>query len=291
MFAKKKIIAVLALVMLPVLTCQASWMRQEGEVAASVGVAVSEVGEFFDRAGTLTRNMCGTGVGIPMSVEYGASYYRTFYGSTSLHTYSCPGVGSVSGFTDFELGMRGRMDVFKSDHTWELAAIVPNYITPQGGVRRPKNWGLKMGIHSSNRVDPYLSFIAGDESSKYGQIDVISYGAGVKLWEGHLPNELFAYLGWGHTLSVSQWSQDIGGWDFSAKLDAQTTFGKEHTVVPGLLILDAHDKSELLTAQAGFAHSLTKVSSVHFSLTKGLRGRNASSPFGINVGYSKAWRD
>lgn len=291
MFAKKKILAVMALVMLPAMACQASWMRQEGEVAASVSVSVSEVGEFFDRAGTVARNTCGSGIGMPMTVEYGSSYYHTLFASTSIHSFNCPGIGQVSGFTDIELGARGRVDAFRSDHTWEVSGIIPNHVTPNGGVRKPKNWGVKLAVHSSDRVDPYMNFIEADGSGNKGQIDTISYGAGVQFWEGHLPNELFAYLGWRHLLSESHWAQETGGWDFSAKLDGTKTFGKEHTVAPGLLVHDVHDKSELLALRAGFSHSLSRNSSAHISLTKGLWGRNASSPLSISVGYSKNWRD
>lgn len=290
MFTMKKFVAVAVFAMLPAMACQASWMRQEGEVGASVGLSISEVGGMYDRAGTETRNGCGTGVGIPLSVEYGPSYYRTFYGTTSLHSYNCPGLGSVSGFTDFELGMRGRTNVFTSDHTWEIAGIIPSYITPNGGVRRPRNWGVKVAVHSSNRVDPYTNFIEGGDAA-HGQIDTISYGAGMRFWEGHLPNDLFGYLGWSHQLSPSHWAQEIGGWGFSAKLDGTTTLGKEHTVTPGLGVLDVHDRSSLLSATAGFSHSLSKSSSTHFSLHKGLWGKNSTSPVSISVGYSKTWRD
>lgn len=286
MLAKKKIIAVLALTMLPALTCQAAWMRQEGEVAASIGLSVSDGGNFFDRSGTRFRNACGTAFSLPMQAEYGASYYRTYYALTSLSSYNC-GAGQTSGFTDFELGMRGRMDLVTNDHTWELAAIIPSYVNPNGGARQPKDFGLKFAVHSNNRVDPYQSFIAGDTSSR----NIISYGAGVKAWAGHIPNELFGYLGWGHTISDAVWANDIGGWQFSARLDAKTSFGKEHTTIPGNGVIDYHDKFSLVTGHIGLSHNLTQLSSVQFSLNHGLWGKNVNSPSGVYVGYSKVWRD
>lgn len=299
MFAKKKIIAVLTLVMLPVMACQAAWMRQEGEVGASVGVSVSDIGEFYDRAGTRVRNTCGGALDMPMQVEYGYSYYRTLFATTSLSEYNCGGnvgavTGQVSGFTDFELGTRGRINLAANDQIWEAAVIIPSYVDPTGGVRQPKNFGFRFGYHSSNRIDPYQTFMAGDISSLLGQRNVISYGAGLKTWVGHIPNELSAYLGWMHVLSDSAWKENIGGWYFSAKLDGMTTFGKEHsTTVPvnALLVRDVHDHSSLVTGHAGFSHSLTQNSSVQFSLKKGLWGRNMSSPAGVFVGYSKVWRD
>lgn len=289
MFAKRKIIVVLALVVLPTLTCQASWMRQEGEAAATVGVTVGDTGSFFDRSGTRRRNTCGTGFSVPLYGEYGASYYRTYYASTSLSTYGCGGAaGQVSGFTDFELGMRGRMDMVRSDHTWELAAIIPSYVNPTAGnVRQQKNFGIKLGINSNDRVDPYQSFLTGETQSD----NIFSYGAGAKLWAGHIPDELFGYLGWGHALSPSNWTSEIGGWYLSARLDGKTSFSKEHTVIPGNIQVDPHDKFSLLSGQVGLTHHLTKLSTVHFSLHQGLWGKNIGSPSSLNVSYSKIWRD
>lgn len=289
MFAKKKIIAVLALAMLPVMTCQASWMRQEGEVGASIGVGVGDSGSFFDRNGTMRRNTCGTAWNMPLYGEYGASYYRTYYASTSLSTYNCGGAaGQLSGFTDFELGMRGRMDLVRSDHTWEAALIIPSYVNPTAGnVRQEKNWGIKLGFHSNDRVDPYQSFITGELPSD----NVFSYGAGAKLWVGHIPDELFGYLGWGHIISKPDWTNEKGGWHFSARLDGKTSFTKEHTVIPGNLQVDPHDKFSLLSGQVGLSHNLTQLSSIHFSLHQGLWGKNIGSPSSLNVSYSKTWRD
>lgn len=303
MFAKNKIIAVLALLMLPAMTCQAAWMRQEGEVGATIGLTVSDIGEFFDRAGNRVRNTChGGALDMPIQIEYGASYYHTYYANTSLSAYNCgapvgAAIGQVSGLTDVELGMRGRMDVVKSDHVWELAAIIPSNVDPTGAARQPKNFGVKFGLNSSDRVDPYQSFMSGDPSSLSGPDNIFSYGAGVKMWAGHIPNELAGYLGWGHTLSNSAWKEDIGGWHFSARLDGTTSFGKEHNFNPGPGIFpitgvrDVHDHYSLVTGHIGISHSLTQQSSVNFSLKKGLWGRNMGSPSGIHLGYSKVWRD
>lgn len=295
MFAKKNILAVLSLVMLPAMTCQAAWMRQEGEVGASVGVTVSDIGEYFDRSGARVRNTCGSALDIPVQVEYGYSYYRTLFANTSLSQYDCRNfggnTGQVSGFSDFEFGTRGRVNLAANDQIWEVAAIIPSYVDPTGGVRQPKNYGFRFGLHSSNRVDPYQTFMAGDPSSLLGQRNVMSYGAGFKTWAGHIPNELSAYVGWIHVMSDSAWKENIGGWYFSARLDGMTTVGKEHTVTPGNGVRDVHDRSSLVTGHAGFSHSLTEHSSVQFSVKKGLWGRNMSSPAGVYVGYSKVWRD
>ena len=286
MFARNKLIAVLVLVMVPVMACQAAWMRQEGEIAVSTGVTVSENGNVFDRSGTLFRNTCGGTVAAPIHVEYGASYYRTYYGNTSLTSYNC-GAGQTTGFTDIELGMRGRMNLATNDHTWELAAIIPSYVSANGAARTPKNFGFKLGLYSTDSIDPYQTFLAGEMPSG----NVVSYGAGVKAWVGHIPNELFGYVGWGHTISNAVWAENIGGWFFSARLDGKTSLGKEHTVTPGPLVQDMHDKFSLISGQVGLSHNLTQLSSVQFSLNQGLWGRNIGSPSSIHVGYSKVWRD
>jgi hypothetical protein len=289
MFTRKNILAALALVMLPVFACQASWMRQEGEVAASIGTTLADNGNFFDRNGHERRSACSSGQSLPLYGEYGLSYYNTLYVNTSLAAYNCGG-GQQSGFTDFELGTRGRFDLFRNDKTWELAAIIPSAVDPLGAARTPKNFGIKLGIHSSDRVDPYQSFNSG--SDPLAARDTFSYGAGLKLWAGHIPDELFGYLGWGHNLSNSDFNKTgTGGWYFSARLDGSTSIDKEHTVTPGIAQVDTHDKWSLLSGQLGLSHSLTPFSTMHLSLHKGLVGTNRGSPSNISVSYSKVWRD
>lgn len=298
MFAKKNVLVVLALAMLPALTCQAAWMRQEGEIAASVGLSASEINTSYDRAGSLIQNTCSAAVDVPINVEFGATYYNTYFANTSISSFDClnplapPGTTSrVTDFSDIELGVRGRINVATSDKIWEVAAIIPNYVDPNGAARQPKHAGIRFGLHSSNRVDPYQSFLAGDDSTLNGPNNVVSYGAGYKLWAGPIPNELSAYVGFMHVISGSQWKQDTGGWYFNSRLEWLQSFGKETTVTPGLLVRDIYDRFSLVTAHAGFSHSLTQSSALHFSVKHGLWGRNTSRPAGINFGYSKVWRN
>lgn len=284
---KRKIIVVLAIVMFPAMSCDAAWMRQEGELSGYTGFALNDNGGFYDRNTTKIRRACNPSMDIPLQAEYGYSYYRTVYLNTSLTSSGC-GKGHVTGFTDIELGTRGRLNLARSDHTWELGAILPNTPGP-----RPKYFGIKFGINSSDRIDAYQAFLANDMYSK-GEPNVFSYGAGFNLWKGHVPNEASAYIGWGHTLANPTWQNDTGGWYFSARLDGSRSVRKVHsTTVPlnAPLVRDSHDRFALIAANIGIAHSLTKLSSIQLSLKQGIWGRNVSNPSGIHLGYSRVWRD
>lgn len=297
MVANKYIIAVLAMAILPSMACEAAWMRQEGEIAASVGISASEIKTAYDRAGSLIQNTCSDALDIPINVEYGATYYNTYFANTSISSFNClsplapPGTTArVTDISDVELGVRGRLKVAESDKIWEMAVIIPNYVDPNGAARQPKHAGIRFGLHSSNRVDPYQSFLSGDPDSLSGPQNVFSYGAGYKLWSGPIPYEFSAYVGFMHVISGTDWKHDTGGWYFNSQLEWLHSLGNEKTVTPGLGVRDIYDQYSLITAHAGFSHSLSQSSAFHFSVKHGLWGRNINRPAGINIGYSHAWR-
>ncbi len=281
----KKLVAILILASLPIANSQASWMRSEGEFAGSMGLMFKDNGNFFDRQGTSMRNNCGGGVNIPLYAEYGKSYYHTFYASTSLDSFNC-GVTKMQGLNDIETGVRGHLDYF-TDHNWDIAAIFPQHISPNGATFQPKHFGIKAGIHSSTRMDPYQSFLTEQEIAQ----SVFSYGAGIKYWTGDVPSELWGYLSYGHILTESDWAKEIGGWSLTARMDLKSSLSKEHTTQPGNGLIDPHDRFSLVTGQLGLNRSLNLTESVYIGLEQGLWGRNISYPSGVFVTYSKVWRN
>ncbi|MCX7194285.1 MAG: hypothetical protein NTY60_11825 [Proteobacteria bacterium] len=281
----KKFLAIMVLAALPLASSQAGWMQSEGDIAISSGIGFKDNGNFFDRQGSSMRNTCGSGINIPLYAEYGASYYNTVYASTSLDSFNCGNV-KQQGINDIETGIRGRMGYF-IDHNWEVAAIFPQHLTVTGAAAIPKQFGLKAGIHSSTRLDPYESFLTEQEIAK----NSFAYGAGVKYWIGDVPGELWGYMSYGHTLKNADWSKELGGWSFTARLDARNSLGKTRTVTPGNALVDIHDNYSLLTGQIGVNRSLSITESMNIFLEQGLWGRNTSYVTGAFVTYSKVWRN
>lgn len=191
----KKLLAILVLAALPVASSQAGWMRSEGEIAGSMGFMLKDNGNIYNSQGSAMRNTCGGGINVPLYAEYGQSYYHTFYASTSLDSFKC-GATKMEGLNDIETGMRGRFDYF-TDHNWDVAVIFPQHISPNGATFQPKHFGIKAGIHSSTRLDPYQSFLTEQEIAK----STFSYGAGMKYWTGDVPGELFGYFSYGRILT------------------------------------------------------------------------------------------
>lgn len=281
---KVKLLAPLIFAVLPVANSHAGWMKSEGDIAFSTGLGIKDNGNFFNRQGASVRNTCGGGLNIPLYAEYGVSYYNTVYVSTSLDNFSC-GRGTLQGFNDIETGIRGHFDYF-IDHNWEVAAIFPQHLSMNGAALQPKQFGIKAGIHSSARMDPYQSFLTENELAK----NVISYGAGIKYWTGDVPGELWGYAGYSHILTDSDWAKNIGGWTFTARMDLKNSLGKTRTTVPGIG-LDTHDKFNLLSGQIGLNRTLSRTESVNVFLERGLRGHNISYVSGIFATYSKVWRN
>lgn len=281
----KKLMAIMMLAAFPVANSHAGWMQSEGDIAVSAGIGFKDNGNYFNRQGSSLRNNCGGGFNVPLYAEYGVSYYNTVYASTSLDSFTC-GTVKQQGINDIETGIRGRMD-YAIDHNWEVAAIFPQHLTATGAAAIPKQFGLKAGIHSSTRLDPYESFLTEQEIAKSS----IGYGAGVKYWVGDVPGELWGYLSYGHILTNADWSKELGGWAFTARLDAKNSLGKTRAT-PGFAgTVDIHDTYSLITGQIGLNRSLTQTESMNFFLEQGLSGRNISYVTGAFVTYSKVWRN
>ncbi len=280
---KFKLLVVMVLTALPIMSSQAGWMRNEGEFSASTGFGISDGGQFFDRQSTLMRNNCGTSATVPIYAEYGTSYYHTAFVSTALQTYNCGG-GTQKGFMDTEVGVRGRFD-YMSDHNWEVSAIFPNHLTPAGAIAKPKKFGINVGIYSSNRLDPYESFLTEKELATSS----FSYAAGVLHWFGDVPGELWAHATYGRIITTTHWAQEVGGWTFTARLNAKHSLGKERTVLPGNGLVDVHDRFSLISGSMNLTHGLTPTSSVNIGINQGLWGQNIHSSSGISIGYSQSW--
>lgn len=280
----KNWLTIMMLVVLPVANSYAGWMQSEGDLAISSGLGFKDNGNAFDRQGSAFRNTCGSGANVPLYAEYGYSYYNTLYATTSLEKFNC-GVTTQQGFNDVETGIRGRLDHF-IDHNWEIAAIFPQHLSPNGAAALPKKFGIKVGIQSSTRLDPYESFLTEQAIAKSS----IAYGAGIKYWVGDAPGEAWGYLSYGHVLKDADWARELSGWSLIARMDARTSIAKTYTVTPGNGLVDLHDKFSLLSGQIGLSRSISINESMMFFVERGLWGRNTSSPLGVFVTYSKVWR-
>lgn len=280
-----KLLAIMLLAALPVASSHAGWMQSEGDYAFSTGMGFKDNGNSFNKQGTSVRNGCGNGLNLPLYAEYGLSYYNTLYASTSVDSFKC-GTVKQEGVNDVETGIRGRMD-FAIDHNWEVAAIFPQHLTATGAANIPKHFGIKAGLHSSTRLDPYESFLTEREIEKSS----IGYGAGIKYWTGDVPGELWGYVSYGRILTNADWSQEIGGWSFTARMDAKNSIVKTHPT-PGFVGggVDVHDKFSLISGQIGLNRSLTQTESINMFVERGLWGRNTSYISGLFVTYAKVWR-
>ncbi len=280
-----KILAITLLAALPLSNSQAGWMQSEGDFAVSSGLGYKDNANYFDMAGKSMKNTCGSGFNVPLFAEYGYSYYNTLYATSSLDSFSC-GVTKMQGINDIEVGTRGHMDYF-IDHNWELAAIFPQHISPTGAANLPKQFGIKAGIHSSLRLEPYQTFLTESEIQKNN----VAYGGGIKYWTGDVPGELWGYVGYSRILKDSDWAKDIGGWSFNARLDAKNSLGKTHPTAGFAGVgTDQHDAFRLVQGQIGFTRTLSVSESMNFSIDRGLWGKNIGFGSGFFATYSKVFR-
>lgn len=152
--------AMLAAVMLLALSSEAaasSWMRSQGEWLSSTHLQMSSANQYFDQNSDRQPIGCTSNdLYLDQVLEYGQSYYRTLFGKFSVGQKGC---GADSSFEtgDLELGIRGRIDLFRNGRSWEAALLVP---TSSGSISPDRlgvgRLGVKLGAHGRFKV-------AGDE--------------------------------------------------------------------------------------------------------------------------------
>ena len=147
---------ILLLMLAPSTLFAGSWMLSEDHASLTTGIAWSTADSYWDRDSNLQQDSCSSrDTALYLRYEYGYSYYHSLFASTSIESNKC-GDDSANGIPDIKLGIRGRINPYRNNYSWELAAILPVQ-----GDRFDKSepgkgdFGLQAGIYRRHVDDPY----------------------------------------------------------------------------------------------------------------------------------------
>ncbi|MFA9459279.1 hypothetical protein [Thiohalorhabdus methylotrophus] len=262
--------AVLFLVVSPA-SLAGAWMRSGGEYSYTTGMGYVTHSRYFDSNSRPRPAPCTTrDAYFDQYLEYGYSYYHTIFAGLHTTRRSCGGDRRLDG-GDLELGIRGRLNLFRNGRTWEAALLLPSG-EGASGPSRPgvEHYGLELGLHGR--------FAAGGPFHAHRYF---STGAEVRLWEG-VPSE--------HFLTYMEYSWPAGSLDLQAGLHGNFSlrngadgigWGSESPV-------DDYDR---IRVRASLGQPLGGEWSVDYKVVRVVWGRNMDASTEVGISFGRTWME
>ncbi len=252
------------------------WMLSEGQQTLYTSLSLSQADSYWDDRRDLQQDDCTSrDWSAGLRYEYGYSYYRTLFASTSFELNKC-GDESSAGIPDLKLGMRGRVNPFRNSHTWELALIIP--VNGDREDRRKPGiglFGVEAGLYRTYRDDPYEKPFTVITQGVWG------WGVGVTLWAEGAGQELWGELNWRRRLTDA--------WRFKGWLSGRYSLAGDTAGADDIFSVRKSIDYDKLTIGARFTRKLSRHTSLGLSLEQALWGRNASQDTTLQLGLSRSW--
>ena len=256
------------------------YMQSGGAGYASLGLNADLDGGNWEKDGSHVSSSCGAEQSLSAYGEYGLSYYRTVFASTSITHKGCPNE-SAWGLGDTRVGLRGRVDPVSNALVWEGALILPTSRLGGGARSDTDAFGASLWLHYNPRPNPYdLALDRDPYNPGWGS------GVGVVAWERHLPHELHGYVGYTYVFSSTAGDAGRAPMRLSTDLEAQTAFARTHAT--RARAVDAHDDYYLATLNFRLTYPLARREALLFSLGVDVAGKNHkdSSALGVSYGFA-----
>lgn len=253
------------------------WMRAQGEHGLSVGLGYSTADSYWDRDSKLRRDDCRSNDYVGwLHYEYGYSYYRTFFANSVVVSEQC-GDSERSGIPHLQLGMRGRLDVYRNGRTWQLAVTLP----VQGDLdddSKPGNGqvALDAGLFFRFLPDPYKDPLIEQRKG------IWEWAVGTRLWGGGLAHNLWSHL---------KWDRQLSAWRFGAELSATYAFGGgDQRFAPGVANDSKSTDFDEINLRFTLSRQVSKNTSLMVGYGRDLWGRNTGQDDTLLLGlsYSRA---
>lgn len=247
-----------------------SYMQSGGDLSLSSSLGYLWATQQWDANGRLQDSNCRRDYSyFSNSVEYGYSYYHTLYGGVNLARASCD-PDSNWGLGDIRAGIRGRLDVYRNNRTWELEATIP---TDRGTGAS----GLNLGCQSFG--------LAGNVAMKQELLPQLAFGAGagLQLWETPLVHQLVGNVSLGGPFGRwSPWTWELG---VSGKrpLDPGNTSA-------GDVLSDCGTRSEVVRGAARIGYQYTDFVNLECGAALALWGVDVGRTQGFYCGFSRLWK-
>jgi hypothetical protein len=268
---RRNLIGLLVLLLFSTELLGGSWMRSEKEYLYSISLSHSSADKYYDQNARLRRSSCTSDdYYINQSVDYGYSYYYTYFAHLAMAHSSC-GSESENDLGDIELGIRGRINLLRNGRSWEVSLIIPTgNSTTNSNELGAGELGVKLGLHGR--------FEAG------GMVNMrhfLKTGADLRyLFTGNGAERLSSYLE--YTLPWNQFDIDLGiRGNFS--LD-----GSVNTSEPGFS--RTSDDYREVSTQLSLSHKFSKWS-VGYRLSQVIWGENTDASTSLGISLSRRWEN
>lgn len=243
-------------------------LRSGGDTLYSTRLGVITADQSWDEQSDLQDNDCrSTYTSQSNALEHGYSYYHTFFAQLSLARSAC-GADSRTGLSDLRVGVRGRLNVYENDGSWELEATIP-VSQADPGERRIGcgEFGLAASLHKRVEITPSTD---------------IDGSAAVHLWDSPLAHQFRASAGLDQKF-LKRWSWS-GGVQGSLPLN-------DGVGGVGDLISDCGTESKIVRGVADLKYRWSDFLHLGCGVSHALWGESASRTQGASCGFSYLWKD
>lgn len=249
-----------------------AYMRSEGELLHDVRVDYARADREWDAGGSTRATPCAHEYrSLTTSLDYGFSYYLSGFAKAGVATTAC-GPVSEAGPTDLTFGVRGRLDMFANNRSWEVEAYVP---------------ARAVGGASELGCDAYggtLRLEARDEVVPGG---FLGYGAGYRYWDEPLVPQAVALISYAATLDPLARHPR---WDWGTSLHGTWSLEDGDPVQQGPgTQLDCGGRVRIVRASLDFRYKVGLDSRVGCGASLPVWGRDSRITQGISCVYSVLW--
>lgn len=249
-----------------------AYLRSEGELLHELRLDYVRADKEWDASGQAHATPCTQQHrSLTTSLDYGFSYYLSGSARGGVAQSGC-GPEDETGPTDLTLAMRGRLDMFANNRSWELEGYVP---------------ARALGGASELGCDAYgaaLLLNARDEVRPGG---FVGYGAGYRYWDAPLVPQAIATLGYSAGVNPLAPRQR---WDWSTALTGTWSLGDSDAVPQGSgTQLDCGARGRVVRASLDFRYKLGLDRHLGCGASVPVWGRDSQIAVGASCVYTVLW--
>lgn len=265
-----------------------AYMRSEGELLNDWRVEYARADKEWDDGGEGRSTSCTQQhTSLMTSLDYGFSYYLTGFGKFGVASTQCEEAAAAAtataeparetGPSDLTLGLRGRLNMFANNRSWEVEGYVPS---------------RALGGASQLGCDAYggaVRLSARDEIVTGG---FLGYGAGYRHWAEPLAPQALATLE--YSAPMARLAKDPR-WDWGAALNGTWTLQDEEPVAgdtvqqgPGTQ-LDCGSRARIVRAALDVRYRVGLHKRVGCGISAPVWGRDTRVTYGMSCAYSVLW--
>jgi hypothetical protein len=249
-----------------------AYMRSEGELLHDVRVDYARADQEWDAGGATRATDCAhEHRALTTSLDYGFSYYLGGFAKLGLASTECDTV-SESGPSDLSFGVRGRLDMFANNRSWELEAHVPARALGGSQALGCDAYGATLRVEARDEVVPG---------------GFIGYGAGYRYWDSPLVPQAIALLS--YTASIDRHARHPR-WDWGTGLHGSWSLEDGDTLEqgPGVQI-DCGSRTRVVRAALDVRYKVGLDSRVGCGVSLPVWGRDTRLVQGLSCVYSVLW--